>query len=108
MSQGSIPSPRTQKIQGQGSSFEDRPSQGQGQECSRPRTQRTRKKVFAQKKSQTLAKFQAFSKKEKRSPKFFREVSDILQDKKKVCPWPIFNKSKNYAVFNQGWGFSRT
>ena len=96
--QGSRPRPRTQKkseAKAKDSFSEDRPSRGQGQECSRPRTKDTsasvsKKKVFTK-------IFQAISKKKKssrkifrRSPeknafqKFFQALHKILSIQKKV------------------------
>ena len=98
--------PRTQKkSEAKDSPFEDRPSQGQGQECSRPRTQAqvfSKKKVFKiffqaiSKKKVFKFFFQAFSSK-KRRPHFF---SGDLQN---------FNNSKKRAVLKPRTGqFSRT
>ena len=62
--------------------LEDRPSQGQGQECSRPRTQHT--SVLPKKKKVPPKNFLATSKKKKkRSSPIFCEVSFIFQGKVK-------------------------
>ena len=87
MTQGSIPRPRTQKKCEAKAKYrlsENRPSRGQGQECSRPRTKdttRKKKRLRAKKKSKTFAKFQAFSK--KMSSQILHEVSGILQEEEK-------------------------
>ena len=71
MTQGSIPRPRIQKIR------------GQGQENSWTKDIKRKKKGLRAKKSETFAKFQAFSKKKQRSSQIFCEVSGILQEGEK-------------------------
>ena len=79
----------TKKSKAKDIPIEGRPSQGQGQECSRPRTQRgsdfqEKKKVFAPKLPKFFVKF-------KRSPGkkcrqiFFRKLSGVLQDATKIA-----------------------
>ena len=95
--QGSRPRPRTQKkFEAKDSLSEDRPSRGQGQECSRPRP-RTQAQVLSKKKKKVFTKiFQAISTK-KRFPKNF---SGSPQN---------FNISKNTAVLEPRTGqFLRT
>ena len=71
--QGSRPRPRTQKIsQAKDSPYEDRPSRGQEQECSRPRTKDTGASVLQKKGLQN--NFFNHSKKEKYK-KGFRKFS---------------------------------
>ena len=87
------PKPRTQRMsedKAKNSPFDDRPSRGQGQECSRPRTKNTGASVL-QKKSLQKNVFQAISKK-KGIQKFF---SGDLQN---------FNNSKNTAVLEPRTG----
>ena len=84
--------PRTQKKSEPKTNYrlsEDRPSRGQGQECSRPRTRcpsvlQEKKKVFPQK----VANFSW----------------NFNRGKKCSWSWPIFNKSKNSAVLGRGQG----
>ena len=61
----------TKKVQGQGQPSEDRPSRGQGQECSRPRTKATCTSALKKKGSQNF--FQAFSEKKRSSKNIFKK-----------------------------------
>ena len=124
------PIPRTQKntkkgqgqkhkkIRGQGP-LEDRPSRGQGQECSRPMTRDTRHKCSPKKKISPqnfpgdLQKEKFFAREDtdfpgkirlslekKRSSQIFCEVSAVFQGKveRRSLPWPIFNGIKKSAI----------
>ena len=76
--QGSRPRPRTQKKpEAKDSPSEDRPSCGQGQECSRPRprTKDTSASVLQKKKKVFKKIVQAISKKQKRLQNFFQTFS---------------------------------
>ena len=97
--QGSRPRPRTQKkSKAKDSLSEDRHFRGQGQECSRPRTQA---QVLSKKKKKVFTKtFQAISKKKKGlhknfssdlhektfSKKIFKRSTKFQQFKKYCCP----------------------
>ena len=62
--QSSRPRPRAQKkSEAKDSPIKDRPFQGQGQECSRPRTKDTGGKVFSPPKKGLKLVFQAISRK---------------------------------------------
>ena len=104
------------KIRRQSQLLEDRPSQGQGQECSRPkpRTQGASALKKKKKKSSILQKFfQATSKKkEKRSYReetpIFREKSGVLKKKinkglRKFCArFLLFSKVKSKEGHGHG------
>ena len=108
--QGSRPRPRTQKkseAKAKDSLSEDRYSRGQGQECSRPRTQA---EVLSKLKKKVFTKiFQAIQKKKVFS-KIFQAISTKKRFPKNFSSAPQnFNYSKNSAVLEPRTGqFSRT
>ena len=80
--QGSRPSPRTQKepeAKAKYSFIENRTSGGQGQECSRPRTKEKGASVLQKKIFKKM--FQAISKKKRSSKKFFRQSPKVKNKK---------------------------
>ena len=104
--QGSRLRPRTQKkSEAKDSLSEDRHSRGQGQECSRPRTQA---QVLSKKKKIFIKIFQAISKK-KVFTKIFQAISSKKRFPKNFSSAPQnFNNSKNTAILEPRTGqFSR-
>ena len=98
--QGSRPRPRTQKkseAKDKDSLSEDRHSRGQGQECSRPRTQA---QVLSKKKKKILTKiFLLISKKKKVFTKIFQAISTKKRFPKKFSSAPQnFNNLIAFSV----------
>ena len=111
--QGSRPRPRTQKkseAKAKDSLSEDRHSRGQGEECSRPRTQA---QVLSKKKKKVLHKnFSVDLQKQKKRvfTKTFQAISTKKRFPKNFSSAPQnFYNSKNSAVLEPRTGqFSRT
>ena len=102
--------PRTQKkSEAKDSLSEDRHSRGQGQECSRPRTQA---QMLSKKRKVFTKIFQAISKKKKKKvfTKNFQAISTKKRFLKNFSSAPQnFNNSKTSAVLEPRTGqFSRT
>ena len=101
----------TQKIRGQGQPSEDRPSRGQGQECSRPRTKDTSASLL-QKKGPQKSFLGDLKKKEKKT--VFKNFLQAFSSKKRLLKFfsgdlQNFNNSKQSAVLEPRTGqFLRT